>query len=77
MWLAGEMCGSSKALTLVVKHKDLHPIQREGLSEAVSYRVLFLLEDLRHLKWTQYNTHDCERSIQTQVQISIGLGPTR
>lgn len=37
-------------LTLIFKQHDLHPIQREGLSEAVRHRVLLLLENLGYLE---------------------------
>lgn len=37
-------------LTLTFKQHDLHPIQRERLSEAVSHRVLLFLEDFGDLK---------------------------
>lgn len=41
-------------LTLVLKQHDLHSIQRERLSEAVSDRILFLLENLSNLEsWTE------------------------
>ncbi len=38
------------SLTLIFKQHDLHPIQRERLSEAVCHRVLLLLENLSNLK---------------------------
>ena len=37
-------------LTLIFKQHDLHPIQREGLSETVRNRVLLLLKNLRYLE---------------------------
>lgn len=37
-------------LTLIFKQHDLHPVQREGLSEAVRHRVLLFLEDLSYLE---------------------------
>lgn len=44
------MCVFNDSLTLIFKQQDLHPVQREGLSEAVGHRVLLLLEDLSHLE---------------------------
>lgn len=40
-----------RSLTLTLEEHDLHPVEGERLSEAVSYRVLLLLENLGHLKW--------------------------
>lgn len=45
----GEKCSSPRSLTLVFKQKHLHPVQREGLPEAVRHRVLLLLENLGDL----------------------------
>lgn len=42
-------------LTLIFKQHDLHPIQRERLSEAVSHRVLLFLEYLGDLKSCKEN----------------------
>lgn len=42
-------------LTLTFKQHDLHPIQRERLSEAVSHRVLLFLEDFGDLKRQKEN----------------------
>lgn len=42
-------------LTLAFKQHDLHPVERERLSEAVSHRVLLFLENLGHLESREEN----------------------
>lgn len=48
-------------LTLTFKQQDLHPVQRERLSEAVSHGVLLFLENLGNLKSCEDKCFEEER----------------
>ena len=60
----------SVLLTLVLKHQNLHPIQRERLPEAVCHRVLLLLENLCHLHSNKHPNKHTDKYTSYTVRAS-------